>query len=280
MADDYGLRRWIVALLDPSPIEVSTKDRHNPNIKTPPVFDINKATPTATASATAAPVLPPSSSLRSTRARSTRSASPSKIATPSRKTASPRKSRATRSSAKAPSTNGEEVVEMTATEAVEVITTTGPTSALQNVLESSSVVTESIASESVEGEAKEAANTVRIEVEERVEQHGDVETRNTNVKIDVPADHPELPTPEDPTKMIEEARRMVEEARELEKASGAGATSSKRKAEELVEEAEGEGAEKRPAKVARRVEVAEQRWKKEKVTRKALVGIGIMAALG
>ncbi|KAF2273563.1 uncharacterized protein EI97DRAFT_153972 [Westerdykella ornata] len=280
LADDYGLRRWIVALLDPSPIEVSTKDRHNPNIKTPPIFDINKATTSpaatsATTATTAAPVLPPSSSLRSTRARSTRSASPSKIATPSRKIASPRKSRATRSSAKAGPTNGEEVVEMTATEAVEVTATSG---SLQTVTETGSVVTESVASEPAEDEPKEPS-TVRIEVEERVEQHGDVETRNTNVKIDVPADHPELPTPDDPTKMIEEARRMVEEARELDKAAGVDVTSSKRKAEDLVSE-DAEAAEERPVKVARRVETTEQRWKKEKVTRRALVGMGIMAAIG
>ena len=260
------MRLWIIALLDPQPIEKGQKDRNNNHIQMPPRFDVSEEK-------TAPPIiLPPSSALRPTRARSSRSASPSKIATPNRKMASPRKARTTRAS-KAASVNGEET-------AVEKIT--GATSALQNVIENGTTASESIASESVNGEVKDA-ETVRIEVQETVERNGDVETTTTNVKIDVPADHPELPEPEDPTKLIEEAKRMVEEAKELEGGVATSAKSKgKRKAEEITkgdDELEVEIAE-RPAKVAKRIITAEQESTKARVTSKAMIGLAVMTAIG
>jgi hypothetical protein len=160
----------------------------------------------------------------------------------------------------------------------EILETGKATSALQNAIENGTNVSESVASESVNGEQKEL-DTVRIEVQETVEQNGDVETTTTNVKIDVPADHPELPTPEDPAKLIEEAKKMVEEARELE-GNTASSSKSKRKAEELSkDEDENAEAESRPSKVAKTY-TTEQKLSKEKVTRRALVGLGVMAAIG
>jgi hypothetical protein len=254
------MRLWVEALLDPTPIEKGTKDKHNTHIQMPPKFDITKVS-------TPAIVLPPTSALRSTRTRSSRSASPSKIATPSRKMASPRKSRTTRA-AKAEAVHLEEMFEAQ---------TTATSSALQSALENGTTASESIASESVNGEVKEV-ETVRIEVQETVEQNGDVETTTTNVKIDVPANHPAPLEPEDSTKMIEEARRMVQEA------TGGAVTTSKpkRKVEEIsrdeneVEELRPE----RPAKLARTMSTTEQKLAKEKVTRRALVGLGVMAAIG
>ncbi|KAF2188113.1 hypothetical protein K469DRAFT_724709 [Zopfia rhizophila CBS 207.26] len=265
LSEDYGMRPWIVALLDPDPIERGNKDRHNTHIQMPPRFDISKA---------ALPVvLPPTSALRSTRARSSRSASPSKIATPSRKMASPRKSRATRSSAKPEVPKGEE--------GLETAKVTTATSTLQNVVENGTALSESVASGSVNGEVKEA-EAVSIEVQETVETNGEVETTTTNVKIDVPADHPELPIPENPEKMIEEAKKMVEEAQKLEGEPVNGVKAGKRKAEELSkdEDAEESTAEERPAKQAKTTYTVEQKLKKERMTTRALVGIGVMTAIG
>jgi hypothetical protein len=254
------MRLWVEALLDPTPIEKGNKDRQNTHIQMPPRFEINKATP--------AVILPPSSSLRPTRARSTRSASPSKIATPSRKMASPRKSRRT------PKPEVAKAEETTETQRV-----SSATSALQHVLENGTTASESVASESVNGEAR-PEESVRIEVQETVEQNGEVETTTTNVKIEVPAEHPELPTPEDPQKMIEQAKRMVEVAKKLDGNASQAVKSSKRKADELSKDDEGTEDEPaaRPAKHAK-IEV-EQKLTKEKVTRRALVGLGVMAAIG
>jgi ElaB/YqjD/DUF883 family membrane-anchored ribosome-binding protein len=176
------------------------------------------------------------------------------------------------------------VVEVTksTSESAEIVTTPGAPSAAQLAIENGIALSDSVAS-SVNGEHKET-ETVRIEVQETVEQDGEIETTTTNVKVDVPVSHPELPTPEDPTKLIEEAKRMVEEARELERDAAGGAAASakkpKRKAEELVKDDESDAPEDRPAKQAKTLYTAEQKLKKEKVTRKALVGFGIMAAIG
>ncbi|KAF2800070.1 hypothetical protein K505DRAFT_345429 [Melanomma pulvis-pyrius CBS 109.77] len=266
LADEYGMRLWIEALLDPAPIERGSKDRPNHHIQMPPRFDVTKAPPV---------LLPPASSLRPTRARSTRSASPSKIATPNRKMASPRKPRATRGAVK-PET--EETTEVK----------TPAISALQSIFENGTATSKSVASELVNGEVKEEAkeaDTVRIEVQETVEKDGDVETTTTNVKIDVPADHPALPTPEDPTELIESAKRMVEEAQKLDGGSPQILRSSKRKAEEVSKDEDAADAEveivERPAKQARTTAyTTEQKLKKEQVTRRALVGLGVMAAIG
>jgi hypothetical protein len=264
------MRHWIEALLDPAPIEKGSKDKLNTHIQQPPVFDIDNAI--------LAP-LPTHSALRaSTRARSTRSASPSKMATPGRKIATPRKPRTTRGAVKSDFAKVEESIESSASKAA---------SALQNVIANGAELDESVASDSVSGEVKEVEpkedgikeGVVHIEVHETVETNGNTETKATNVSIDVPHNHPELPEPEDPTKMIEEARRMVEEAQRLDNGSSSGVIkASKRKVEEVVEEEE--LAEGRPSKSARVAYTTEQKLTKEKVTRRALVGVFAMAAIG
>ena len=263
LADEYSLRHWVVALLDNEPIEKGAKDKHNTHIQAPPKFDLSKAPNVK---------LPPrTAGLRQTRARSTRSVSPSKMATPSRKIATPRKARATRGRSEA--MKAEEIFQSTATES--------PSSAL---VSNGTKQSESFAS-SVNGDVKEAqdgevkSETVRIEVKETVEQKGDSEVTTTNVQIDVPASHPELREPEDPADMIKEAKRMVEEARAIDaEASGAPATSSKRKVEEVLDAEE--LAAERPSKLSKKLYTTEQKLTKEKVTRRALVGLTVMAALG
>ncbi|KAH7116036.1 apses transcription factor-like protein [Dendryphion nanum] len=269
LSEEYGMRSWIMALLDPTPIEKGAKDRFNTQIQMPPRFDPENGLVPVT--------LPPTSALRPTRARSSRSASPSKSATPNRKIASPRKSRTTRSALKPDVVVSEEVVE--------TLATTTATSALQNVVENGTL-TESVASESVNGEVKEAdvevkEDAVHIEVEETVEHNGEVETTTTKVKIDVPVDHPELREPEDPAAMIAEATRMVQEAtKELEdsaEASSSRETKSKRKAEELLKDEEDLELE-RPAKLARTE--TQQQLTKEKITVRALLALGLTVSLG
>lgn len=266
------MRHWIEALLDPAPIEKGNKDKVNTQIQQPPKFDLDNATLAH---------LPTHTSLRaSTRARSTRSVSPSKVATtPSRKIATPRKPRTTRGAAKSEIMKAEELLESSASKAA---------SALQKVIANGGE-DEPVAEESVNGEVKEVETqepdvndvkegTVRIEVQETVETTGDVETKTTKVNIDVPHSHPELPEPEDPIKMVEEARRVVAEANKLEGGSSSVVKSLKRKADEVVEE--DEVATARPSKAARVAYTTEQKLTKEKVTRRAFVGLTVMVAIG
>jgi hypothetical protein len=254
------MRLWVEALLDPTPIEKGTKDKHNAHIQMPPTFDFSNVSPSVT--------LPPASALRSTRACSSRSVSPSKVATPGRKIATPRKSSRTAAAQRAARS---ELAAMT--QSLESVGSATP-SALQAAVENGTTVAESLVSESVNGDVKDS-ETMRIEVQETVEQDGDVETTTTNVKIDVPASHPELLEPEDPTEMIEKAKRMVQEAHELQ-GGVSSSGKSKRKAEDEIE---GRSLE-RPAKLARTMSTTEQKLAKEKVTRRALVGLSVMAAIG
>jgi hypothetical protein len=267
LSEEYSMRHWIEALLDPTPIEKGNKDKVNTHIQQPPKFDIENATPAS---------LP--SHLRSTRARSTRSVSPSKIATPSRKIATPRKPRTTRGAAKSEIMNLEEAVESSASKAA---------SALQHAIANGTELDDSIASDEVNGEVKEISSnhdeikegTLRIEVQETVEHNGNIETTTTNVKIDVPHNHAELPEPEDPAKMIEEAKRMVAEAQKLESGSSSDLfKSSKRKVEDIIDG--DDFLDEHRSKAAKIAQATEQKLAKEKVTRRAFVGLGVMTAIG
>ena len=192
------MRHWIEALLDPAPIEKGNKDKSNTHIQMPPKFDVANATPATL----------PAPGLRTTRARSARSVSPSRgAATPSRKFATPRKSRSTRSAMKPELTKADEVVT--------------PSSAL----------------------------------------------------------HAALPEPEDPTAMIEEAKRMVAEAQRLDGASSSQVAKSTKRGIEDVLDVE-DLAEERLSKLAKVAYTTEQKMTKEKVTRRALVGVGVMAIIG
>lgn len=273
LADEYSIRHWVEALLDPQPIEKGTKEKSNPSIQMPPQFNLEHAVPA---------LLPSYPGARSTRARSVRSASPSKMATPSRKLATPRKPRTTRSALKPEAAKAEDIFESSPK-------ATTPSTALQDIIANGATPKpdETVVSESLNGDVKEAEHdqeevkegTVRIEVQETVETNGNIETTTTNVKIDVPHSHAELLEPEDPAKMIEEAKRMVAEAQKLEaSSSGEIVHSTKRKVEEVIDEAE--LAAERPNKTAKVAYTTEQKLAKEKVTRRALVGIGVMAAIG
>lgn len=279
LSEEYGMRPWIIALLDPEPIEKANKDRHNTHIQQPPKFDVSQWTPPV--------LLPPSSSLRQTRGRASRSASPSKIATPSRKIATPRKSRKPRKTPKAEAAKAEEVKADSPT--------TLHSALQQQAMENGTTASESVASESVAPESvapsvvDEAVNgdSVRIEVQETVEQNGEVEVTTTNVKVEVPADHPDLPVPENPEDMIAAAKKMVEEANKLEGKSLVNGvkSSSKRKAEELHDSEETEEtAEKTEDQPAKRAKTAltttEQKLRTERMTRKALVGVTLIGAFG
>lgn len=248
------MRMWVDALLDPAPIEKGNKDKHTTNIAMPPRFD------TSSVASSISDKVP---TLRATRARSTRSASPSKMATP-RKIATPRKPRATRA---------QKAAEIVQTEEMEVVETASSTGALQSIVEDKAA-TELVASEPLQAKDADVTN---IEVKETIETNGDIEIKTTNVKIGVPTDHPELQEPEDPTEMIRKATAMVEKARELDGGESSTAAQSKRKAEDLGEEIESRP--QRPAKLARTVSTIEQKHAKEKVTRRALVGAAVMAAI-
>ncbi|KAI6842436.1 hypothetical protein KC340_g1929 [Hortaea werneckii] len=280
LADEYGIRLWIAALLDPEPITHG----NDPHIKSPPPYSQSKMANGSRRSRSPEkkqqPQQPPVETRASTRSRrsaSVRSESPGatpQVKTPSRPKATPRKSRRGRGT-------------------------------LSRVDEGAAAVE----AESVNGgEAGSTADeNVKIEVETTTHQHplasrttrsaraasediGEDEER-TKVNIELPAGNPDLPLPNDTEAMLREARRMVQEAEDLSAAGNGDSNNnnrpskSKRKAEEMIDEDDEVGLEgPRTAAdggpvVNKRARV-EIKLRKEKIKKRAAVGITASLALG
>jgi hypothetical protein len=283
LADEYGIRVWIKALLDPTPIVVNPKGDTTPKkISPPPTFLLapeDLAAPNGSVGAGGRS----GEALR----RSRRSVSPSKIASPSKKSiATPRKLKA-------------KIAEEGASAA---------SKSLQQALKSASTAEASPASSSVADKEEAAVSSpepkrkskakaekaekadkepkVTVQVDKEVIVEGDVETMHTHVEVEMPAGFAELPLPEDTEAMIAKAKEMVDaavkadaEAKEAAEAGPSKAVTrkSKRKAEEEAEKEEEKTEGEAPA--AKRVKV-ESELKKEKVRTRALIGISATLAIG
>jgi hypothetical protein len=233
------MRPWIIALLDPSPIELGTKDKAS-NISTPPPFKITEKDK----------MFPAPHLSRSKR--ELRSASPSKSNTP-RKIASPRKRR----------TKGSKTIDDESAK--------GASSALHSKLENGTASLEPTPSIASEHPDKTEDDVVRVEVDETTEKTNGTETTHTTVTIEMPAGHKDLTLPDSAEGVLETSHDIVEEARKLEKAKG-----TKRKADELeddeVEEA-GPSNNSLEAQPAKKQRLLEERLKSERVKSRALGGI-------
>ena len=285
LADEYGIRVWIKALLDPTPIVVNPKGDTTPKkISPPPTFLLAPEDLAA----------PTGSSGRSGEAlrRSRRSVSPSKIASPLKKTiATPRKLKqqkaASEESASASSKSLQQALKSaTKTEgspsssvAEKEDETASPEPKRKSKAAKAEVAKASAAKTDAEKEPK-----VIVQVDKEVIVEGDVETTHTHVEVEMPAGFAELPLPEDTEAMIAKAKEMVEAAVKADEAAKEAAEAEagpskpaakkvKRKAEEEAEK-ENEGAA--PAKRAK----VESDLKKEKVRARALIGISATLAIG
>lgn len=241
LADEYGIKLWIAALLDPEPITHGTNDPKK-SIQSPPPFSMKETVNGLGRS----PEKP--DGRRSARGRSLRSASPMKKDASTRKYATPRKTRK-------------------------------PRGALKFDEDAAAIAEE--AAESINGElatatARQSTENVKVEVETVMQPspEGD-EIESTKVNIEMPAGLPELKLPNDAQAMLAEARAMVHEA---EKINGTNSSSAKgkRKAEEMVED-DDEEAELLPPK---RVKAVQTELRKEKIKRRAITGIAAGLAFG
>jgi len=251
LADEYGMRLWIEALLDNEPVMPS--DHRKRNITPPPVF---YRTGDSDAGSVASSV-PPSSA---TRRRSTRSMSPSK------RIATPRKSRVSKAHAAKDSSLKKEVpmIAETVTEETSVETTsTIPTLTNGEFMQSASVTTP----------AKKEPS-LKVEVDEAVETNGDIEVKTTHVKLELPTSG-EPPSPESTEEMLAKAREMVAEARKLEGEQ----TAPKRKADD-TERDEAEGSEAIGAAPQKKAKVLQDQLRKERVKTRAWMGLSATLAIG
>jgi hypothetical protein len=258
LAEEYGIKLWIAALLDPEPIAHGNNDATK-HIASPPPFvaedSINNLGRTPAGAEK-------KDGKRSTRgARSLRSESPTATTKPkasARKMATPRKARKARGT-------------------------------VNSIDETASVADETAVTTNGVHKEVEDSETVQIEVETTTvpvaNGTGSDELReSTSVRVSVPASHPELAVdpPNDMDEMLQKARDMVAEAERLSRSTADATTvsprqSSKRKADDITVEEE---SVVEAAPNAKRAKVVEVELRKERVRRRALTGIAGVLALG
>ena len=248
LAEEYGILPWIMALLDKADVaEIKNLEDSKKSISPPPKF-------TFTAN-DKGHFSPPHDTQRGTTPRARgrpRAASPMKNGTPAPKMASTRKPRTTK-----------------ATNAANAAAAREASAFLQATLDSAASLADS---ESIDGEK------VIVEVEAAVEVNGNSETTTTNVKIEMPSGSKDLPVPENPEQMIEQAKAMVEEARKINDQGSSSSRPLKRKAEEMDDD-DDEGVENdlRPTKKAK---ILEQELKKERLQNRIISGLATAVAIG
>lgn len=286
LADAYGMRTWIEALLDPEPI---AKGTHDPNkkIATPPRFLI----PTSEATN-----LPPPTETTSRR-RTLRSASPAKAPpTPSRKIATPRRTRRAKpAAASALAPTAESVEESAAPE-----TSVEPESAkFDSIIASSEAAAKADAEAALEEEipvsvSVRSDDTVKVDIETTTVPGADggSPTESVRAVVNVPASHPDLAQPSDPQAYLDMAKESIVAAHKLTASRTPG---KKRKALEAFEDDEsvsefpefdtvGSSAAVAPIEVderpAKRQRITEIELRKEKIKKRATLGILTTMAMG
>jgi hypothetical protein len=280
------MRSWIEALLDPEPIAKGTHDPSK-SIATPPRFLI----PTSEATN-----LPPPTE-NTSRRRTLRSSSPAKgPPTPSRKIATPRRTRRAKGAASsALATTAESAEEFGAPE----------TSLEPESIKFDSIIAASEATAKAEAEALldelpindsiRSNDTVQVEIETTVVPgvNGSSPTETVRAVVSVPAGHPELTQPNDPQYYIDKARESIAAAQKLTASRTPG---KKRKAIEAFEgddepvsefpefDTVGSSAAVAPIEIderpAKRQRFTEIELRKEKIKKRATLGILTTMAMG
>lgn len=246
LAELYGLGQWVRALLDPTDISQSPSSAKK-HISAPPKFDMAIDMDKVK--------LPPPGRTPGRGSTRLRSASPSKIASPVKPKASPRK-RQTKAQKEAAIANANAASASLQSALDDAASTAGGESVSTDLPQETPATSPSLGGESV-----------KVEVEQDVEVHGNTETTHTNVTVELPSGSPELPLPQDTEQMLETAKRMVEEAKQLESSPK---VTRKRKVEE-VEPSDLDG--ELPQQPAKKARVLEESLKREKVRNRALFGV-------
>ncbi|OTB06255.1 hypothetical protein M426DRAFT_318999 [Hypoxylon sp. CI-4A] len=280
LAEEYRITPWISALLDPAEIAITNPPDSPPKkITAPPKFDAPLPSQTLLAPPT------PSSLPRSTRAR--RSASPTK----KRPIASPKK-RSAKAAASTPAPQLSPVEIPPVTEEAEPIGSVEPVTNGVKTDEdyASTAATEEVTITTIEKEPAvifapvEEEAKVQIKVGQEVEFHGDVETTQTAVEMEIPFNG--QPSPEETLRLVDSAKEMVRIAAAETAASTASSGSSgkgKRKADEIaVDEEDEKVAEitEEPRSKKAKTEKTEVQLRKERVRNRALVGLSATLAVG
>jgi hypothetical protein len=278
LAEEYRILPWIRALLDPAEIATAPASDSSPpkKISAPPKF-VFAAPPTL------APAV-----VTATRAstRSRRSVSPTKSTGSRRAIPSPRKRRiassqssiiteASPSESQSPTLVNGEVPSQ-----IPVAIFAKPAVAKVEA-DDGAVKVESIEKEpAVVLHAVEEEPKIKVQIDEETTLGKAGETlKHTKVEVEVPL-FGDIPSAEDAAKVVAEAKAMVEAAKAIAEESPAASAKSKRKADEVSvddEEKKQDGATEEPQ--AKKVKT-EAEIRKEKIRKRAYLGLGATFAVG
>ncbi|PSK59364.1 hypothetical protein B9Z65_3688 [Elsinoe australis] len=299
LADEYQIRDWLLVLLDPTPIPSgATSGRRE--IQAPPAFHItsesnshpdmspasqppSRSTRAKTPTLNGAILPPPEDSppqQKSPGKRALRSMSPTKIPAPEqamktpRKIATPKRTKRGRPAAGSASVEPEDAAASTNTK-----TTTRKASGRQKALR----------------EEKEEEETIKVDISSQSETlvNGD-EAVTTNVKVETPAKHPNLKLPDDAQAYLDSAKKAIDEANKLTASRKETVRGRKRKAVEITrDEDEDEedvraesskdataNADHEEGPAAKRVKITPIEVRRERIKKRATVGIGVGLAVG
>ncbi|KAL4931587.1 KilA-N domain-containing protein [Aspergillus undulatus] len=266
LAKEYKMYDWVRALLDPAEI-IQSPSSAKKQITPPPKFDLS--------SIQAPEALAPSS-----RSRSRRSASPSKkIATP-RKT---RQTKAQKEAAAAATSEANATLQSALDDTVSNADGEVNGDVLPSVEEIREEVTEEVEVSPVKGKKaasrtktqvaadEDADDKVKIDIKSDASEGTGVQKAQTTISVEMPISLPQPPSAEETQEMIAKAKEMVKEAVKVQEPAESSAAAKKRGAEEaeLSDEEDEETKELR----TKRAKVLEEKLKRERVRNRALVGV-------
>lgn len=251
LAGEYGMTEWVRALLDPTEIVQSPGKKQ---IAAPPKFDLDFDKVK----------LPPPGKTPGRGSTRLRSASPSKIASPTKSKASPRK-RQTKKEKEAALANANAASASLQSALDDAISNAGGAS--------SSSVVESQQETPATSPSIGGTGNVKIDIDQEVEHRGDTEVTHTNVTIEMPQGSPNPAAPTNAEGALETAKEIVAKVVALENTAP---KSRKRKFDDV----EASDLDKElPQQAAKRAKVLEEGLKREKVRNRALFGVATTLAV-
>ena len=257
LAEEYGMYDWVRALLDNTEI-VQSPTSAKKHITAPPKFEI---------SLNAKVKLPPPGKATGRGSTRLRSASPSKIASPSKTKASPKKRQtkamkeAALANANAASASLQSALDDAASHAGRQSTSSMVESQDQETPATSPSVGDS------------TSGNIKVDIDQEVEHRGDTEVTHTNVTIELPkgATNPAAPT--DVEGALEASKAIVEKLVQLESAPATAGTVTKSRKRKFDDVEASDLDKELPVQASKRARVLEEGLKREKVRNRALLGV-------
>ncbi|CEL03193.1 hypothetical protein ASPCAL04350 [Aspergillus calidoustus] len=271
LAAEYKMYDWVRALLDPADI-IQSPSSAKKHITPPPRFDLP-------------PIQAPEALVPTSRARSRRSASPSKKAGTPRK---PRQTRAQKEASAAATSAANATLQSALDDTVSSADGEVNGDVLPSVEEEKEDVQVEVASikeTKLTPRARKTAarlegsdDKVKIDIKSDDTEGSGVQTAQTTISVEMPIALPEAPSAAETQEMIAKAKEMVKEAVKLQQDPAESSVAAKKRKTQEAELSDEEDEETKTLRT-KRAKVLEEKLKRERVRNRALVGVTAVFAL-